>query len=84
MRELRRRLLIHSQNKLLPDGFYMCDYIESTGTQYIDTGFIPNGATTRMVLDFAVTNTTETTNNIAGTRNTTSSKAFAFSTINGY
>ena len=26
----------------LPDGYTILDYIESTGTQYIDTGFIPN------------------------------------------
>ena len=26
----------------LPDGFRKCDYIESNGKQYIDTGFVPN------------------------------------------
>ena len=31
-----------AQNKTFPDGFEELEYIESTGTQYIDTGFIPN------------------------------------------
>jgi hypothetical protein len=26
----------------LPAGYSVLEYIESTGTQYIDTGFIPN------------------------------------------
>ena len=27
---------------ILPDGYTQLEYIESTGTQYIDTGFVPN------------------------------------------
>lgn len=34
----------------LPDGYTQLEYIESTGTQYINTGFIPN-QNTRAVLD---------------------------------
>ena len=26
---------------VLPEGYTLCDYLESTGTQYIDTGYIP-------------------------------------------
>lgn len=35
----------------LPSGYTPLEYIESTGTQYIDTGFKPN-QDTRLVLDF--------------------------------
>ena len=31
--------------KLLPDGFTKLAYIQSSGTQYIDTGFKPNQST---------------------------------------
>lgn len=63
----------------LPDGYTRLSYIESTGAQYIDTGFVPN-QDTRMVLDFAATDVS-VTNNFAGTRQSTTAKAFAFSTI---
>lgn len=35
----------------LPNGYTRLEYIQSTGTQYIDTGFKPN-QNTRLVLDF--------------------------------
>ena len=35
----------------LPVGYTLCEYIESNGTQYIDTGFKPN-QDTRVVVDF--------------------------------
>ena len=38
----------------LPSGYTRLEYIESTGTQYIDTGFKPNN-NTRVVLDFEPT-----------------------------
>lgn len=65
----------------LPDGYTQVEYIESSGTQYIDTGFTPN-SNSRMVLDFAATDVSGT-NNIAGSRNSTTSKAFTFSTTSG-
>ena len=37
--------------KTLPDGYTELEYIESTGTQYIDTGFKPN-QDTRIISDF--------------------------------
>lgn len=39
------------EKKKLPDGYTQVEYIESTGTQYIDTGFKPN-QDTRVVMDF--------------------------------
>ena len=30
------------RKSLLPDGYTLCDYLESTGTQYIDTGINPD------------------------------------------
>ncbi len=36
---------------VLPDGYTRVEYIESSGTQYIDTDFIPN-QDTRVVMDF--------------------------------
>lgn len=38
----------------LPDGYIQLEYIESTGTQYIDTGVKPK-STTKVVMDFQVT-----------------------------
>lgn len=36
---------------VLPSGYTKLEYIESSGTQYIDTGFIPKG-NSRVVMDF--------------------------------
>ena len=41
----RRRVLISATNKetpLLPKNYQQVEFIQSTGTQYIDTGFYPN------------------------------------------
>lgn len=35
----------------LPSGYTKLEYIESTGTQYIDTGFVPS-STTSVIIDF--------------------------------
>lgn len=42
MMEIRRRVLIGSRKKKegLPDAYQKVEYIESTGTQYIDTGLV--------------------------------------------
>lgn len=37
---LRRRMM--RQTSLLPSGYTLVDYIQSTGSQYIDTGFVVN------------------------------------------
>ena len=39
----------------LPSGYIELEYIESTGTQYIDTGYIPDSYTT-VICDFMMTN----------------------------
>lgn len=39
--------------KALPDGYTEVEYIEGTGTQYIDSGFIPNGKT-RIIMDVEI------------------------------
>lgn len=43
------------EKKRLPDGYTQVEYIESTGTQYIDTGFKPN-QDTRVVAKYQMTN----------------------------
>ena len=40
----------------LPDGYTKLEYIESSGTQYINTGIVPK-TTTRVVVDFSLTTT---------------------------
>lgn len=54
----------------LPDGYIELTYIESTGTQYIDTGFKPN-QDTRVVIDFELLQVTSTVTTIFGQRNNT-------------
>ena len=43
----------------LPSGYTRLDYIEATGTQYINTGFIPNG-NSRIVMDCEPTSVNNT------------------------
>lgn len=50
------------------DEFIVCEYIESTGTQYIDTGYLPNNKT-RIECEIMITNTSGTKRAIFGTRN---------------
>ena len=53
----------------LPSGYTRLEYIESTGTQYIDTGFKPNN-NTRVVLDFEPTAAYSSIVGIFGIRDT--------------
>jgi hypothetical protein len=54
--------------KGLPSGYKQLDYIETTGTQYIDTGFIPN-QDTRVVCEFMFKGTSSNgSRDIYGTR----------------
>jgi len=67
------------EHYLLPDKYTLVEYIESTGTQYIDTGVKPNN-NTRMVLDFE--NTTTNTSDLYmlfGARNYYNNSAFGVS-----
>lgn len=43
----------------LPSGYTQLEYIQSSGTQYIDTGVVPNGKS-RIVMDCAPTSTAST------------------------
>lgn len=52
------------------------EYIESTGTQYIDTGFTPDN-NTRVVCRYKC-NDTSTTNNLFGARSQTTTRAFTY------
>ena len=47
---------IVSTEPVLPDGYKQIEYIEASGTQYIDTGFKPN-QNTRFEVDMNITNT---------------------------
>lgn len=50
----RRRILMNQNESLLPSRYIQVEYIESTGTQWIDTGFMPNGDTT-LEIDYQLT-----------------------------
>lgn len=56
------------EKTLLPKGYTELDYIEGTGTQYINTGFKPNPTTTRVETTFQVTNNTKINQRLFGTR----------------
>ena len=45
-KEYTQSLNVKEKNKLLPDEFRQVEYIESTGTQYIDTKFTENSSST--------------------------------------
>lgn len=62
--------------KGLPSGYKKLDYIETTGTQWIDTGFVPN-QDSRIVCEFMFFDG----NGIYGTRQSTSSRNFAMRVI---
>lgn len=64
--------------KGLPKGYTELGYIETTGTQWIDTGFIPN-QDTRIVCEFIY----KGGSGIYGARTTTASNNFALRVING-
>lgn len=57
-----------------PLEYTQVEYIESDGTQYVDTGYKPNN-NTRVVLDFQITNNLNAINGLFGSRNATSATA---------
>lgn len=65
--------------KGLPSGYTRLDYIETTGTQWIDTGFIPN-QDSRVVCEFVRLGG----DGIWGTRYSTASRNFNMRGISGY
>lgn len=58
----------------LPEGYTQLTYIQSTGTQYIDTGYVPN-QNTRIILDAHVVPTTSI-DPVFGARTATDKNAF--------
>lgn len=62
--------------------FKQVEYIQSSGTQYVDTGVVPN-QDTRIICDFQLNSANIDGNNLLGSRQTTSAKAFTFSTVSG-
>ena len=69
------------ESERLPSGYQEVEYIESTGTQYIDTNFIPS-QDTEMELDFMDNDTTNDTV-LCGCRNSSNTDTrFTFGTYN--
>ena len=64
--------------KGLPGGYIPLDYIEATGTQYIDTDFIPN-QDTRVVCEFMY----KGGSGVYGARNTVATRNFSMRVISG-
>lgn len=63
---------------LVPNGYTELDYIETTGTQYIDTGFVPN-QDTRVVCEFRVVTITNL-GGIYGARSSVANNDFSLRT----
>lgn len=61
----------------LPDEYVRVEYIQSNGTQYIDTGFKPNN-NTRIIIDMQCTSATTTSHVYFGSRTAQSSNSFCF------
>lgn len=61
----------------LPEGYYECEYIESDGTNFVDTGFAPDN-NTRVVCDFEFMDTPSGHTCIFGSRTSDASTMFEF------
>lgn len=72
----QRIKITHAAKGRLPDGYTELEYIESTGTQYIDTGFKPNN-NTRVVMDAQFLATPSGNTALFGARTTATSKNYA-------
>lgn len=73
--------LVFSKASKLPAGYVELEYIESTGTQYINTGFNPNGST-RVIADFQFTDASKTAA-IFGARITKNNSSYQFLIVSG-
>ena len=65
---------INEEEGTLPDGYTELAAIQSSGTQYIDTGFKPN-ENSRVVIDVEVVSQTSASNCVFGARNSASPAA---------
>lgn len=63
--------------RALPSGYTQIEYIESNGTQYIDTGFVPDN-NTRVVMDAQLTTTSDSAAVWFGARTSATSNSYAF------
>lgn len=72
----------HDGGGRLPTGYVELEYIESTGTQYIDTGFKPN-QDTRVVMDVSDASASSGTAALFGGRTANGSSAFAIWALSG-
>lgn len=61
----------------IPDNYTLCEYLESTGTQWIDTGYVPNSKTTLLV-DMQMTNKSGMRSNFFGSNDTANEARFSF------
>lgn len=77
MSEYRHRMMNLIPKTGLPKGYFRCEYIESDGTNFIDTGFKPNN-NTRVTCDFEFMTTPSKTMALFGARTSASSKNYAF------
>lgn len=66
----------------LPSGYKLLEYIQSTGTQYVDTGFKPKG-TTKVVCDFQMLNQGSSQQGVFGSRPGTSGRFTVFTGQSG-
>lgn len=73
-------IIPEDESTLLPEGYTLLEYIQSSGTQYINTQFAPNNYT-RVVMD--VDARTAGTYPFFGSRDTSSTNMFAFWMIDG-
>lgn len=62
-----RRRMMASSSGILPDGYQPVQYLESTGTQYINTG-INSNKSTGFLIDFQNTSSTSTNFGILGSQ----------------
>lgn len=65
------------EKRNLPEDYTQVEYIQSSGTQYIDTGFIANH-NTRVIMDFEVTGSASELHTMFGTRVSATERAYAF------
>ena len=66
----------------LPEGYAQVEYIQSSGTQYIDTGFVPNQDTS--VVTEVLFPTSASVNWLFGARTESLSNSFGFLSVSNY
>ena len=67
-------MMIEEPQPRLPTDYIELQYIQSSGTQYINTGFKPNN-NTRVIMTFEIVDNLSSINGLFGSRNTSSATA---------